>query len=349
MCVRNSRIDCHGDVNLAGWHFGWSQRAEEIGNRHLIWVFRVQVFANADRWDANAFRAYFQLKSTSQNQQSKSELFLTKIDLRIPQSFVGYLVQHVPRSPMHSMCTCRWCKRQWLDRRDAEERRRALQISFANRTECTAPDTYRKRILAHQTAGHRQNIRRIKFLVHRRRLTRINHKKNFVVSLLLPHLFECIGQLMVGDLFGILKFEKSIAAMTRQINQHIAAGIREQFLRSRCTGLRASSQQSNEILNGNLVATVVNLDVIAVNVDMLIGIIENGCRSRIPWIACHIVGNHQNYLAIWNAKSFHRSVNGQHICHMTIVEPKSRRVDQNCPIVGVCPSILGELIESLPK
>lgn len=62
--IENSLIDCHGNINLTGWHFCWPQRSKEISNWYFIRVFRIQVFSNPNRWYAHTFRANFQLKTT---------------------------------------------------------------------------------------------------------------------------------------------------------------------------------------------------------------------------------------------------------------------------------------------
>ena len=75
---------------------------------------------------------------------------------------------------------------------------------------------------------------------------------SLIVPLLLPHLLDSIGQVHVGDLFWILKFEETITAVTSEIDENIAASVREKPLGSGGRWSQAASQHTDEILDCNL-------------------------------------------------------------------------------------------------
>jgi hypothetical protein len=64
-------------------------------------------------------------------------------------------------------------------------------------------------------------------------LTRVNHEQNFVVSLLLEHLFEAVSNVFRGDLFVVLELQELIAAVAGHVDQNVAAAVREQTLGAR--------------------------------------------------------------------------------------------------------------------
>lgn len=41
-----------------------------------------------------------------------------------------------------------------------------------------------------------------------------------------------------------------------------------------------------------LVTSKIDFDIVAVDVELLIGVVEHGRRTRITWIAGHVVGHH---------------------------------------------------------
>jgi len=102
-----------------------------------------------------------------------------------------------------------------------------------------------------------------------------------------------------------------------------------------------------------LVASEIDFDVIAVDVELLIGVIEYGRRTWVTRVTRHVIGHHQYYLTkrrvdkqliqskpdvripkpVRYPESFHTSVNGQHVRHMPVIEPEPRGVHQNCPVV----------------
>lgn len=121
--------------------------------------------------------------------------------------------------------------------------------------------------------------------------------------MLLPHLLERVGQLLVRNLLRVLELQKPVATVSRQIDENITARIAEQLLRPSGAILEATGQQTHKVLDGHVVATKVHLDVVAVHIDILIGIVEDGRRSRVPRIARHVVSHHEDDLAVGNAQA----------------------------------------------
>lgn len=68
---------------------------------------------------------------------------------------------------------------------------------------------------------------------------------------------------------------------------------------------------------------------------MLVCVVENGSRTRIARITGHIVGYHEDNLAIGDAQPFHATVDREDVCDMPVVEPEAGRVHQDRPVVRV--------------
>lgn len=153
-------------------------------------------------------------------------------------------------------------------------------------------DVVRERILADEAARDRQDVRRIELLVHGRRLARVDHEEQLVVALLLPHLLDGVGQLLVGDFLRILELQEALAAMTCQVDENVGPWVRQELLAARSSVLDASGEKPNEILNGHFVPAVIDFDIIAVHVDVLVGVVEHRRWTRVPRVARHVLGNH---------------------------------------------------------
>ena len=84
-----------------------------------------------------------------------------------------------------------------------------------------------------------------------------------------------------------------------------------------------------------LVSSVIDFDVITVHIDLLIGVVVNGGRVGIPGVAGHVVGNHQNDLAVGYPQAFDTAVNAQNVGYMSVIEPEPGSIYQNSPIARV--------------
>ena len=110
------------------------------------------------------------------------------------------------------------------------------------------------------------------------------------------------------------------------------------------------------------ISPVIDFDIITVDINLLIGVVVNSSWVWIPGIACkeilllqsndykwvwirkyyqrltgHVICNHEDDLAVWNAQSLDAPVDWKDIGHMPIVEPESWRVYQNSPITWMIP------------
>ena len=97
-------------------------------------------------------------------------------------------------------------------------------------------------------------------------------------------------------------------------------------------------QRQRNITSGditNLVSPVIHLDVVPVHVYVLLGIVEHRRGSRIPRVARHVVGDHEDDLAVGDAQALHAAVYRQHVRDVTVIEPETRRVHQHRPVVRV--------------
>lgn len=123
--------------------------------------------------------------------------------------------------------------------------------------------------------------------------------------------------------------------MTCHVDQDVTPVIGQQPLASGCLFVHAIRQETNKVLNGHLVAPVVDLYVVAVQVDGAVGVGVDGTGEGVAWVAGHVVGQHQDDLAVGNAQTLDGTVDGQHIGEVTVVEPEARGTDQDGPVAGV--------------
>ena len=98
----------------------------------------------------------------------------------------------------------------------------------------------------------------------------------------------------------------------------------QQALAARHLLTHAVRQKSYEILDRDFVAAVVDLDVVPVQIDGAVGITVNGAREGIARVACHIIGQHEDNLRIWDPETLHGAVEGEHVGQMAVVEPEAR-------------------------
>lgn len=123
--------------------------------------------------------------------------------------------------------------------------------------------------------------------------------------------------------------------MSCHVDQDIAAIVRQQPLTPRHLLPDPIRQQAYEVLDRDFVPAIVDLDVVAVEVDSAVGVGVHGAGERITRVACHVVRQHEDDLGVWNAEALHGAVEGEHVCEMAVVEPEARGRDQDSPIAGV--------------
>lgn len=123
--------------------------------------------------------------------------------------------------------------------------------------------------------------------------------------------------------------------MTRHVHKDVASVVGQQALASGRFVADTIRQETNKVLNSDLITTVVDLDVVAVQVDCTVRIAVDGAGERISRVAGHVVGQHEDDLRVGDAKALHRSVHGQDIGEMTVIEPEARCADQDGPVARV--------------
>jgi hypothetical protein len=158
---------------------------------------------------------------------------------------------------------------------------------------------------------------------------------NHHAPLLLPHLLKGVGKIERANFLSVLKLEKLISTMTRHVNQDVASIIGKEALASRHLGANTISQEANEVLDSDLIATVIHLDVVAVEIDGAIGVAVDGSGEGIARVTSHIIGKHENDLGVGNTETLDSSVHGEDIGEVAVVEPEPRCADQNRPVAGM--------------
>lgn len=173
--------------------------------------------------------------------------------LQILQWFACYSVRLVPKIPMRNKCIDRWYTHRLLDQRDATKKSTILWLNIRlklhtclvdwdiprvslRRLNCWPPPKYSANKISHTSKlpGMCRSWRKSHCICNTHNkggiisLTQIDDRlKSISIPLFLPHLFECIGQFMVGNFFGVLKFQKPIATVPGQIDQNVTARIGE--------------------------------------------------------------------------------------------------------------------------
>jgi hypothetical protein len=152
------------------------------------------------------------------------------------------------------------------------------------------------------------------------------------VPLLLPHLAKGVSQIEGADLLGILELQKLIAAMPRHINQDITPLIRHQPLTARRVLAPAIRHEPDEILHGDLVPPIVDLDVVSVQVKRAIGVVEDGAGEGVARVAGHVVGQHEDDLRVRDPEALDGAVQREHVGQVAVVEPEARCPHQHRPV-----------------
>jgi hypothetical protein len=75
--------------------------------------------------------------------------------------------------------------------------------------------------------------------------------------------------------------------------------------------MQLTCHQPHEALDRNFVPSIVNLDVVSVEVELPVGVCVNGTGEGVPGVAGDVVGQHEDDLRIWDAEAFNCSVPGR--------------------------------------
>lgn len=141
--------------------------------------------------------------------------------------------------------------------------------------------------------------------------------------LLLPHLLKRIRQIPTPNLLTILKLQKLIAPMSRHIHQHVTPRVTPQPLPPRHILPQPIRQQPYEVLHRDLIPAVINLYVVAVEVERAVRVVVDGAREGVARVAGHVVGEHEDDLRVRDAETFDGAVEREDVGEVAVVEPEA--------------------------
>ena len=111
-----------------------------------------------------------------------------------------------------------------------------------------------------------------------------------MVALLLPHLPKSICQIPSPNLLRILELQELIPTMSSHIHQNITPRIGSQSLTARYILVQSVGQKPEEVLDGHLIAPVIDFDIVSVKVNGAVCVTVNGAGEGVPGIAGHVIG-----------------------------------------------------------
>jgi hypothetical protein len=152
------------------------------------------------------------------------------------------------------------------------------------------------------------------------------------IPLFLPHLGKRIGQIKGTNLLCILKLQKLVSSMTSHVHQDVASIIGQESLAPWHVFTDPIRHQPYEILHCNLVPSIVNFDVVPVQVQRAVCVVVDGAGEGVARVACHIIGKHENDLGIGDSQTLDSAVQREDIGQVSIVEPEARSGDQDGPV-----------------
>src|SRR5687767_4376422 len=106
--------------------------------------------------------------------------------------------------------------------------------------------------------------------------------------------------------------------MTSHVHQNVASIISKEALASRHLSANAICEETNRVLDSDLIATVVDLDVVAVEINGAVGIAVDGSGEGIAGVAGHVIGEHEDDLGVGNTETFNGSVHGEDIGEVAV-------------------------------
>ena len=160
-------------------------------------------------------------------------------------------------------------------------------------------------------------------------------RKRKNVPFLLPHLLKRIRQIPTPNLLAVLKLQKLIAPVPRHVHQHVAPRVAPEPLPPRHVLAQPVRQQADEVLHRDLVPAVVDLDVVAVEVERAVGVVVDGAREGVARVAGHVVREHEDDLRVRYPEALNGPVEREHIGQVPVVEPEAGGGDQDGPVGGV--------------
>ena len=144
------------------------------------------------------------------------------------------------------------------------------------------------------------------------------------------------GQMIFGDLGGLkipnicLTGEETPPPKKTSPRKLVLTGDRT---RARCVTCTLATDWPTLWTDSHnyLISSVIHFHVISIYINVLIGIVEYCCRTRVPGIASHVISHHQNYLAIKQINTFsirnesyiHDIINKLWLLHITWISQRS--------------------------
>ena len=139
-------------------------------------------------------------------------------------------------------------------------------------------------------AARRDDVGRVEILVHGVRLAGVDHEEDLMVPPLFPHLRKRVGDVPRADFLAVLELEELVAAVARQVDEDVAARVGLEALARGDVGGPAVREQPDEVLDCDLVASVVDLDVGTVEIGLAIGVGVHSAREGVAGVAGHVIG-----------------------------------------------------------
>lgn len=123
--------------------------------------------------------------------------------------------------------------------------------------------------------------------------------------------------------------------MPCHIDQNVASIICEETFASRRFGAYAVGEEADKIFHSDFVTTIVNFDIVAVQVHGSVRVAVDCAWKGVSRVAGHVIREHEDDLRVGNPKALYRSVHGKDIGEMSIVEPETRRCHEDSPVARV--------------
>ena len=120
--------------------------------------------------------------------------------------------------------------------------------------------------------------------------------------------------------------------MPGHVYQDIASVIGKQPLGSGHLLPNAIREKPYEALDRDFVTPIIDLDIVSIKIDGAVCVAVDGSGEGVARVTCHVIGEHEDYLGVWDSKTLDRAVEGENIGEMAVVEPESRRRYEDGPV-----------------
>lgn len=111
--------------------------------------------------------------------------------------------------------------------------------------------------------------------------------------------------------------------MAGHVDQDVTSLVCHQPLAARSVLAPAICHEPNEVLHCDLVSSVVNLDVVSVQIEGAVSVVEHGSWEGVAWVAGHVVRQHEDDLRVGNAEALDCAVEREDVGQVPVVEPEA--------------------------